>query len=357
MRFDNRPLLYLAVVFLSVACGVAATADRGASTAAESPNDVLAEVDGTAVRRNQLDPSVDERLVQLRRQRQQEEYDVLRQALDDMINKQLLEKEAKARGVTADAVIKADVEEKLTRVSAAEVASFYEENKGRMGGRPKEQALPEIEHYLNNQRRTDQRQRFEAELRRKSKVSFKLEPPRVDVEVPKGAPSLGPASAPVTIVEFTDYQCPYCQRAQSTVDEIVAQYGSQVRLVSRDYPLDFHERAKFASRAARCAAEQNKFWEYHQDLLRQPTDYSDDDLGRRALSLKLDGAAFKTCLASDRHDAAIKADEEAGRRLGVSGTPAFFINGRMIAGARPKAQFASVIDEELQRTSGAAASR
>jgi protein-disulfide isomerase len=187
------------------------------------------------------------------------------------------------------------------------------------------------------------------ELRRKSKVAIKLEPPRVEVDVPAGAATLGSANAPVTIVEFTDYQCPFCQRAQATVDELMIEYGDKVRLVSRDYPLDFHARAKFASRAARCAGDQKKFWEYHQDLLRKPTDYSDEDLQKRAAALKMDVPAFKTCVASDRHDAAIKVDEEAGKRLGVSGTPAFFINGRMINGARPKAQFVSVIEEELTR--------
>jgi len=168
--------------------------------------------------------------------------------------------------------------------------------------------------------------------------------------VPKDAPSVGPATAGVTIVEYTDYQCPYCARAQGTIDELLAQYGDKIRLVPRDFPLDFHNRALYASRAVHCATEQKKFWDYHSDLLRHPSDLSDDDLAHRAKGLGLDEGAFKTCLASDKFDAAIHASQDAGVRANVRGTPSFFINGRFVNGALGKAQFASMIEDELART-------
>jgi protein-disulfide isomerase len=169
------------------------------------------------------------------------------------------------------------------------------------------------------------------------------------VAIPAGAPSLGPASAPVTIVEFSDYQCPYCRRAQNTVDELVAKYKDKVRLVHRDFPLDGHPRAFPAARAARCAGEQGRFWDYHRGLLVGTGDFSDQDFKSRAQALGLDGSKFDACLQSPRHDQEIRASVEDGTRIGVTGTPAFFINGRMLFGARPIEQFQEVIDSELSQ--------
>ena len=158
---------------------------------------------------------------------------------------------------------------------------------------------------------------------------------------------LGPAEAPVTIVEYTDYQCPFCVRAQTTVDEILERYAGKVRLVYRDLPLDFHPRAFEASRAARCAGDQQRFWEYHRGLLIEPGDFGDADLERRAADLGLDTATFGECLASERHSADIRASLEEASRLGVRSTPTFFINGRRIAGAQPLEKFVAIIEEEL----------
>src|SRR5207244_3174769 len=153
---------------------------------------------------------------------------------------------------------------------------------------------------------------LKSELRDKASVRIALAVPRVDVPVPADAPVLGPREAPVTIVEFADYQCPYCHRAQETVEQVLSQYPGKVRLVAREFPLDMHPRANAASRAARCAGEQDRFWEYHRDLLKNATDYSDEDLKRRAANLHLDEAAFAGCLASNRYDAAIRTSVEQG---------------------------------------------
>ena len=161
------------------------------------------------------------------------------------------------------------------------------------------------------------------------------------------APALGPPEAKVTIVEFTDYQCPYCHKAQSTIDKVLSRYSGKVQLVHRDFPLDGHSQAFPAARAARCAGEQGRFWDYHHNLMTLPCDLSAADLAARAASLKLDPGAFSTCLASDRYDSSIRESLEAGAKAGVTGTPAYFINGRMIYGARPFEQFQEVIDAEL----------
>jgi protein-disulfide isomerase len=167
------------------------------------------------------------------------------------------------------------------------------------------------------------------------------------VSVPPTAPSEGPATAPVTIVSFADYQCPYCQRAEQTVAELLRRYPNKLRLVHRDFPLDFHPRARMAARASYCAGEQGRFWQYHRALLLEPGDYGDAELRARARALGLQEAPFAACLGSERFDAVIAAGIEDGRRLGVTATPTFFINGRMVSGARPVEYFAQVIDEEL----------
>jgi protein-disulfide isomerase len=157
-------------------------------------------------------------------------------------------------------------------------------------------------------------------------------------------------------VAFTDYQCPYCHRAQNTIDQIMTQYAGKVRLVHQDFPLDGHPQAVPAARAARCAGEQGKFWDYYRSLMTTPGDLGETDLAQRAEGLKLDGAGFKTCVASDRHDKDIQEGMETGTSLGVTGTPGYFINGRMLTGAQPLAQFQEVIDGELARAgSGRAA--
>jgi len=130
---------------------------------------------------------------------------------------------------------------------------------------------------------------------------------------------------------------------------VMSRYAGKVQLVHRDFPLDGHAGAFPAARAARCAGEQGKFWDYHRSLMKEQGDLSESDLSARAKTLKLDPDPFKTCLASDRYDAAIRESLEAGARAGVTGTPAFFVNGRMLTGARPFEQFQEIIEAELSR--------
>jgi protein-disulfide isomerase len=182
-------------------------------------------------------------------------------------------------------------------------------------------------------------------------VKILLSEPRAVVQVPASAASLGPADAKVTIVEFLDYQCPFCHRAQESVDQMLKEYEGKVRFVHRDYLLG-KPRSLAAARAARCAGEQGKFWEYHRSLLLQAGDLSDADLTNRAKALGLDGGRFASCAATDKFDADIQSATDAGSQLGVSGTPTFFVNGKRAVGALTEQQFRELIDAELQAPSG-----
>ena len=345
------PLLPLVSLLLAAGC----SATNGAPASAKSPgsgapaasgaNEVVASVNGVDIRRDELDQRAGGRLAAIR----QQEYEVRQQVLDDLVLEKLIEKEAKKRGLSSEALVKSEIDDKVGKNSENEIDALFERHRGQLGGRTKADVRPEIERYLRQQKETAERTRFHAFLREKAEIVTKLEAPRVAVTVPADAPSLGPASAPITIVEFTDYQCPYCHRAQGTVDEILAKYGDKVRFIHQDFPLDSHPRAIFASRAARCAGDQGKYWEYHRGLLSEPSDFSDADLVKRAAGLSLATAEFKTCVDSKKHDEVIRAAQKAGSALGVSGTPAFFVNGRVLSGARPREQFEQIIDQELAR--------
>jgi protein-disulfide isomerase len=185
------------------------------------------------------------------------------------------------------------------------------------------------------------------ELRKQASVEILLEPPRLDVEV-GDAPRKGPANAPVTIVEFSDFQCPYCKRVQPTLEKILSKYGDQVSLVFKDLPLRTHREAVPAARAARCARDQGKFWEYHDGLFKasQLNKESYQDI---AQSLGLDKSVFQACLDSEKYNEQVQADMIQAMTLGAGSTPSFFINGASLRGAQPFEAFAKLIDAELAR--------
>ena len=293
----------------------------------------------------EVDALVERELTAIR----QQEFDIRSQGLDRLINKKLLEQEAERRGLSVEELVRVEVEEKIGVVSDLSVSAFYETNKARMGGRSLEEVSDEIRRHLGQQARGIRNSAFVVSLRKDANLRVLLEPPRVDVPIPDGEPSLGPADAAVTIVEFSDFECPYCKRAHPTVERILKEYGDRIRFVYRDYPLPNHPRAIPASKAARCAGEQDRYWEYHTDLMSGTGDLSDGDLTRRAEAMELDMEAFNSCVASDRHDAKVRAGLQDGARVGVSGTPAFFINGRLLSGAQPYEAFRKILDDELAR--------
>jgi protein-disulfide isomerase len=305
----------------------------------------VATVDGLPITNDELEKRVEKRLSRIR----QEEYEIRKDALEEMIAERLLDKEAATRGITKEQLLRDEVDLQAGEPDAKLVDLLYEQNKARFGSRKKDDVLPEIRSVLKDRNRADKRASLERRLRGKAAIQVALEPPRTDVPIPASAPALGPTGAPVTIVEFADYQCPYCHSAQATIDKVMSAYAGKVQLVHRDFPLDGHPGAFPAARAARCAGEQGKFWDYHRSLMTVKGPFDNADFEARATGLKLDPKAFATCLSSDRHDAAIRESVEAGSRAGVSGTPAYFINGRLLSGARPFESFQEIIESEMKR--------
>jgi protein-disulfide isomerase len=175
--------------------------------------------------------------------------------------------------------------------------------------------------------------------------------PRHAIEVTADDPSIGPASAPVTLIEFSDFQCPFCQRVAPTLKQVKQKYGDKVRVVWKDFPLtQIHAQAFKAGEAAHCAAEQGKFWEYHDRLFANQQLLQPNDLKQHAADLGLDAKAFNSCLDTSKFGERVRDGVAEGSRLGVNSTPMIYINGRALSGAQPFDVFAGVIDEELSKS-------
>ena len=305
----------------------------------------LAEVNGDAIRGEDLERALGARLRQL----EQQVYELKRQQLDALIAERLLAQEATKRGTSVAALLDAEVTSKVGLVTEQEVEAFHQANKARLRG--EEAAVREqIRTYLQQQKLAAQRAQFVEALRSQAKVVDRLQaPPIVRVEVPlDGAAIRGAADAPVTIVEFSDFHCPFCKRVQPTLAQLLERYPGKVRLAYRDYPIDsLHPEARRAAEAARCARDQGKFWEYHDLLFAGPPSATPEALERYAGKAGLDLGAFGTCLSGGVHRAAVQRDVDEAGRLGISGTPGFFVNGRPLTGAQPLEVFVRVIEEEL----------
>jgi protein-disulfide isomerase len=164
-----------------------------------------------------------------------------------------------------------------------------------------------------------------------------------------GSPARGSDSAKITIVEFSDFQCPFCSRVVPTMDQIEEEYGDQVRIVFKHLPLSIHSKAKAAHAAAEAAHRQGKFWEMHDAIFANQREMSPEKYVEYAAEMGLDVEQFKRDVVGDDVKRKVDADTKEASALGVTGTPAFFINGKFLSGARPFDAFKDVIDEELEQ--------
>ncbi|HME72333.1 MAG TPA: thioredoxin domain-containing protein [Myxococcota bacterium] len=328
---------------LSLACSPREGASPEASLAGRQ---VVAEIAGKPVTLVELDAWIKEDLYkhEVAQKSASEIFDLRSEALDRMLAERLVAEEAQHRGITIEDLMKQE-SAKAPGVTDQEVSAFYDQNKARVGNQTLEQLAPRIRTHLEHQKKQEAWTQYLNNLREQAKVVVLLEQPRVKVAA--DGPARGPQGAPVTIVEFSDFECPFCRRAETTVKQVLDRYQDQVRFVYRHFPLEIHPRARPAAEAAACADEQGRFWDYHEKLFSGGLE--DADLQRYASELGLDTAAFQQCVSQHKTKDVVSSDFEAGKAAGVSGTPAFFVNGIMISGARPVDSFTKVIDKELQQ--------
>lgn len=289
-----------------------------------------------------LDEAASAQMVRLRTQA----YDIRKQTLQGLIDDRLLAAEAKKLGVTSDELVKTEVTDKVAEPSDEEAKAYFDKNPPR-GQVDFEKIKPRVKAFMKRQSEQEVRAAFISKLRDAAGVQIFLEPMRFDVTFDGDDPIYGSKDAPVMIVEFSDFQCPYCSRVNDTVEQVKKEYGDKVALVFRDFPLPMHPEAPKASEAGQCANEEGKFWGMHDLMFANQQALKDEDLKGYAKKLGLDETKFAACLDSGKWAAEVEEDKAAGSVVGVTGTPAFFINGQFLNGARPFEQFKEIIDAEL----------
>jgi len=340
-----RPRFWLAAFWATILLSpLAAAQDK---TAAVSP-DAYAIFEGQPIYEDQL-PAGEQ--AQLQRMMQQV-FGVRRRALQEVLNQKLVEAEAKKRGVTAEELIKSDVDSKVADPTDDEVSGYYQAHQGQIS-QPFDEIKDKIKQGLKDHEIQKARELYVQGLMQQAvndgDLVVLLRPPKVEMTFDPGR-LRGDPKAPVTIIEFADYSCPYCRQAESTLHDLLAKYKGRVSLGFRDFPLrQLHPQAQLAAEASRCAGEQGKYWEYHDLLFANPGKQSRDDLVADASTLKLDDKQFDACLASGRYKPQIEQDVELGTRAGIVATPGFFVNGIFLNGAQPPAAFEKIIDEELSK--------
>jgi protein-disulfide isomerase len=332
-----------AAACLTAAFAVPAAAQQSDAANGPSTSGVVAKIGSEPITESELESFAAPELMRLRQERQ----GVLEKGLDRLISERVIAKEAKAKGISVDDLLQQEIASKVGEPTDREVDAFYESQKDRLGV-PKEQIASRIKEYLGQQKQQQAFTAYANELKAKYGVAVLLEPLRIPVDS-ADAPSRGPADAPITLVEFGDFQCPYCAGLEPTLDKVMKNYGDKVRLVFRQYPLEsIHPQAWKSAEASLCAREQGKFWELHDAMYGDQKLLGVPDLKSTAARLGVDADRFNQCLDTGKYEDAIRADVRAGEAAGITGTPALFVNGRLVpGGAAGYDVLEKIIDEEL----------
>ncbi|MEN3326628.1 MAG: hypothetical protein V7638_1435 [Acidobacteriota bacterium] len=263
---------------------------------------------------------------------QEQVYALRKQDVELKVNDTLLSQEAQKKGVTTQALLNAEVSAKVPAVTDAQAQEFYNQNKDRISGEFA-QLKPQIIQYIKEQKEDEATFAYAAQLRRAAKVEISLtapESPSFTIAT-DDQPVKGNVKAVVTIVEFTDFECPSCARQHPILDRIVNEFGDRVKLVVRDFPLSQHANARKAAEAAEAAREQGKYWEYAAVLFNNQSALGVDKLRQYASELGLDRARFDASLDSGKFAEKVQRDVMDGHKLGINGTPTIYINGKRVS--------------------------
>ena len=276
---------------------------------------------------------------------ERDRHEALVTTLRELVRGRLLALEADRLGIPEN-TLDARIDDAADPVTEADVRAFHRQ---RGLTQPLADIAPRIRAYLEQLAVDAARASAYGDMEQRYSVAYLLEPLRYEVAA-DGFPSYGPANAPVTIVEFSDFECPYCAQLLPTLEHVKRRYAGKVRVVYRHYPLTgVHPNAWKAAEASLCAGTQGRFWDLHDLMFAEQGALTVGDLKAKAARLDLDAEAFNRCLDSGRHYDAVLADLRAGDAVGVSGTPAMFVNGRFVRGAVSLATLVAIIDDELRR--------
>jgi protein-disulfide isomerase len=323
---------------LQLGLGAALTVLSAGTLFAQGESEVIANVGGVKVTMGELEQEESAKLLSAHYQYYQAET----KALDELIDKRLLEQKAKSENLTLDQLVERDIKSQVKDPSEDQMKVYYE---GLETDQSYEAVRGKILDKIRELRTKKALSAYVKALRIQTEVYVTLAPPRVNVDT-QNAEMIGPQKPQVTVIEFADYECPYCQKVAADLKKLQADLGDKVAFTYKDFPLPMHARAEKAAEATRCAGKQGKFWEFHDELFR--TKGLDlEQLKAEARTLKLDGDAFDKCLDSGEQAATVEKDRKEGMRLGLNGTPAFFINGHFMSGALDYATLRQVVEQQL----------
>lgn len=348
-------LLAILAICLTTGCGALGLDSKGAPTApaAATPNtqgggEVALVLDGREITVDELRAHMQKQFLdELLRQPESEIYELHEKAARDLVQRHVVEAAAAEEGVSPEALFER-VTGEAPETTVEEVAAWFSANESRLRGARLEDVAPQIKDMLDNEAKSRAwgsyiRPRLEA-----LEWRFALTPPRVELEATRLV--RGPAEAPVTIMTFSDYQCPYCIRSEPVLAEVLSRYPEQVRLIHRHFPLDsIHPQARPAAEAAMCADEQGRFWDFHDAIFARGGRLEADSFAEIGRELELDLETLGQCMGERRYRDFVQSDFEAGEAAGVTGTPAFFVNGIALKGARNADEISEIVDAELER--------
>jgi protein-disulfide isomerase len=318
---------------------------------AQNPDSVVALVNGEKITLQEVDETIEAQLFPL----QQQLYALRKAALSNLVTAKLLHNEALRRKISIDQLRK-ELMAGTIEVTSAQVADAYKQNSPLLALMSEHEARERLRLDLESQQRMKLFRKALEKLRSSSEITLSLEQPPATAKLDDGlSPGKGSDKPLVTIVEFSDFQCPYCKQAQSTVAQVLERYSDQVKLVFKHLPSEGHPNALQAASAAVCAGEQKRFWEFH-DRLFDSNDLSSVAVENIAVQLGLNMSRFRACLVSESPRNVIVKDIESARLLRIDSTPSFVINGKVVTGAIGFGEFQRLIDLELRQQAGSKSS-
>jgi len=327
------------ILTLGFVCSALSTASFAATAGDVTPDSALVEIDGNKLTLADLERLRPSALFHARNTFYESERKVILAFIDDY----LLDRQAKKENLTVQQLLDRHVNSTIAGDPSEDALHVYYE--GVDTTEPYEKVRQQIIDHIREMRTNRAKTAYMASLRQNAKIELLVAPPRAEVAV-KETLARGAANAPVKIVEYADYECPYCQVAEPILTKVLADNPGKVSLVYKDVPLPSHAHAQKAAEAARCAGAQGKFWEYH-DSLYATKQFEIPQLKAAARQLKLDGEAFDKCLDSGQQADLVKSTLKEGQQFQLEGTPSFFVNGRFVSGNMSAEDWRKMIDMEV----------
>jgi len=324
-------------------------AGSAAPAAQDAVPDVLATIGDEQITMADIRERAGDDLDQIEIRYQLARNNLLQTTLNQILRDRVLVAEAQKQGISAQQLIEAEAGGTL-EPSEVEIKAWYDSNTDRVGGRTLDQVRSQIADFLRNQRGEDAARKLEKRLNQERQVTVLLQPYRVPFDNSE-APKLGPDNAAVKVVEFSDFQCPFCGRFFGVLKQVEQNFGEQIQLIYRQYPLpSLHPNAQKAAEASLCAQEQGKFWELHDLMFQEQDKLTVRELKEKAGRLGMDQKEFDSCLDTGRYVERVQEDQKEGVRAGVTGTPALFLNGVPLAGGAVTYEVAAAaIQDEIDR--------